>query len=104
MIVKVRSHRKGAIRYIFDNGNEVSIIFGAGTYSDLNDSDWETRTDSTQIESTTVEIMVDGSKKFIKWFEKNYEYNPAACIEAKEIPKILKKADSKVYKKETQNA
>lgn len=96
MIIAIASHRKGATRYKFDNGNEVSIVFGAGTYTELNDTDWETRTDSSLIESKDVEIMVDG-KAFEKWFDRKYDGNPAGYIPVSEIPKILKRADSKVY-------
>lgn len=99
MITELISHRKGAVRYIFDNGNEVSIVFGAGTYTDNYDLDLDYWRNNEQVKSKTVEIMPNGHPAFVRWMERNYEcYDVAGYVPVADIPKILKRADSRAYK------
>lgn len=99
MITRVESHRKAAVKYIFDNGNEVSIVFGWGTHSD-NQYDVHTFADEPyRYESTTVEIMVFGDDSFVNWFKEKYDGNPGGCIPVSEIPTILQRADGRVTKR-----
>jgi len=107
MIIKIVSHRKAATRFIFDNGNEVSMIFGDMTYSDNYDL-WKKHPDALNraddevglLESTTVEIMFSGNEAFVKRMNKLYDGDGSVCgyVPVSEIPKILKAADSRVYK------
>ena len=97
MIIKVSSHKKAAICYWFDNGNSVSIVFGAYTYSD-NYNSWKADKQPDILESTTVEIMPSGNASFIKWVEKKYDgMDVVGYVPVSEIPKIVKRADSRVY-------
>lgn len=122
MIVEISSHKRAAVRFLFDNGNEVSIVWGGGTYSENHDDYTEilppgiesdeayeamrllqppdkppTRYGDT-VSSRTVEIMVTGHIKFVEWFEAQYDQNPAGYVDTKEIPLILAHADSRKYK------
>ncbi|HEU5384210.1 MAG TPA: hypothetical protein VFV38_53130, partial [Ktedonobacteraceae bacterium] len=117
MITQVQSHQKAAVRYLFDNGNEVSIIFGvlahADNYQDVKKSIADLlQVDAKKIhsmtdllhepdcyESATVEIMVCGNKSFIKWFEEKYRSNPGWYIPVSEILTILQRADDRVAKR-----
>jgi hypothetical protein len=110
MIVKVISHKKGATKYYFDNGNVVSIIFGLMTYSDNHDIDLFGRTSlednlkkdydrTTPLESTTVEVMVWGDPTFEEWFDNRFNGgNPAGYIPVNNIIEILGEAGSRMYK------
>jgi hypothetical protein len=49
----ISSHVKGAVRFHFDNGVELSVIFYPGTYSDGKNTDGK-------ITANTVEIMITG--------------------------------------------
>lgn len=123
MIVKVSSHKRAAVRFLFDNGNEVSVIWGGGTYSDNHDNFGESLPstvveemrsklspdssmlrgyvpDRMPVSSETVEIMVEGNEKFIEWFEKQYKQNPGGYILTNHIPRILNEADKKKYVEE----
>lgn len=115
MITQVKSHQKAAVRYLFDNGNEVSIIFGvlahADNYQDVEKGMADLRhalADADNIhsmtdllhepdcyESTTVEIEVSGDDAFVDWFRKKYHGNPGGYIPVSEIPAILRRADSR---------
>jgi hypothetical protein len=100
VIIKVSSHRKAAVCYWFDNGNTVSIIFGAGTYCDNYEMDYALRNDPSLIDSKTVEILPGGNESFIRWMEKKYDgVDVCGYVPVEEIPAILKRADSRYYKK-----
>lgn len=96
MVIEVISHKQAAMRYIFDNGNDVSIIFGPYTYSDNHDLS-PFREAFEVLRAEKVEIMVDGKAAFVKWFERKYGDNPGGYIPVADIPAILKIADSRVY-------
>lgn len=122
MITQVQSHQKAAVRYLFDNGNEVSIIFNvlahADNYRDAREvladihharPDTATSRSMTDFlnepdyyESATVEIMVFGNESFIKWFEAKYRGNPGWYIPVSEILPILERADERVTKRRHQ--
>lgn len=99
MITKVSSHRKANVVYWFDNGNNVRIVFGPGSYSENYEVGYEARLDSN-LESETVEIHVTGDA-FIRWMDRRYAgpgaYGIYSYIPVCEIPLILKRADSRQY-------
>lgn len=95
------------MRYEFDNGNVVSMVWGCGSYSDNNMDRGELdimlgKSKGEQgfytYKSKTVEIMVwnekdENNNVFSNWLEKQYESNPAAYVEVKNIPSILEHAE-----------
>jgi hypothetical protein len=122
MITQVQSHQKAAVRYLFDNGNEVSIVFNvlahADNYRDAREvladirhalPDAANRGSMTDFlnepdryESATVEIMAFGNESFIKWFAAKYRGNPGYYIPVSEILPILQRADEQVTKRRQQ--
>ncbi len=99
MITKVESFRKATIRYYFDNGNALSIIFGPYSYTDNYDNVLQPRSDESPISSTTVEIKPEGNKSFIRWMENEYDgVDVCGYVPVSELPYIMKRADSKAYK------
>ncbi|MBS4040386.1 MAG: hypothetical protein KGZ81_07265 [Flavobacteriales bacterium] len=110
MITTISSHKRAATMYSFDNGNQVSIVFGGGSYSDNHERLSEIHESLTNhdgsppisaeatVESKTVEIMVFGHHKFEDWFIQQYDNNPAGYISVEAIPLILAQADSRKYK------
>lgn len=100
-LTSLKSHCKGATRYIFDNGNEVSVVFGAHSYTPNHDLPRETKYDGvTTYESNEVEIMVSGDK-FVNWFVRQYDGNPAGYLSLDDMQKVLKKADSRLYARQS---
>lgn len=101
MITQVVSHKQGAVRYIFDNGNEVSITFAEYSYSDNYELGRLPIPEYGRIlSSSTVEIMPEGHPAFVRWMENKYEGDlVVGYVPVSEIPAILKRADSRIYKK-----
>lgn len=111
MIVKIGSHKRAATKFYFDNGNEVSMIWGWGSYTenhskyemmgfpgeDAMRKSYENRGGvieiGDQVSSSTVEIMVDGTSEFVEWFTYAYENNPKGNIPVSQIPLIIAQAD-----------
>jgi hypothetical protein len=102
MITKVSCGRSGQIVYHFDNGNEVSILWAWGSYSDNHINaltpNYRERMLADDWESTTVEVYSMGkdTNGFTKYLEKTYGDNPAAFVSVADIPAILKRADKKL--------
>ncbi len=100
MITKISNGRGGQAVFTFSNGNEVSILWAWGSYSDnhmgligsydidecLRRQDWE----STRVE---VYSMGKDTNGFTKYLERKYGQNPAGYVPVDDIPAILKRAD-----------
>lgn len=76
-----RTHNK--LHFTFPNGNSISTIWGAGTYSDNHEFYDESKTDILErtgygkfMESDTCEIMIlNAPEKLIKKIHKKYNYS-----------------------------
>ena len=89
------SWRVGRFHLNFPNGNQISTVFGDGTYSDNHDSNAETdyllkRTAEMPVfDSQTVEIMFSCGKKLEKKILKKYNEGSQDPIGYLEMPQWL---------------
>lgn len=74
----IDNFRHNAIKFHFDNGNNIDAIFGYGTYSDNYDMDDCPGLEAFQTfrKSTTVEVMFNCSEKLKEEIEKEYGEQP----------------------------
>ena len=69
-----KNWRHNAIHLTFPNGNGISVVWGAGSYSDNHDT-WECNDFQNFMESDTVEIMIlNAPDKLYKEIRKKYEF------------------------------
>lgn len=94
------SSQKGKFQIKFSNGVGVSVIWGAGSYSDNHDAFMkdgqldQTKlmgTDLEPCESTTAEVMitVDPSGKAVRFIEAHHGQNPAGYLTPEQVIDIL---------------
>lgn len=90
MLVRIESRRPAQMIYHFDNGVSLSMIWGAGSYTENHmKRDFE----SSEFVSETVEIYSNGAQHYIDtWLNQEYGGNPAS-VPVRDIPKILEIAD-----------
>lgn len=100
MITKISNFRGGQVVFDFSNGNQVSILWGWGSYSDnhmsiLEEYDMDKVFKQSSWTSTRVEVYSMGTDTngFTKWLERKYGDNPAGYVDVNDIPAILKRAD-----------
>lgn len=86
-IVKISCFRPGQARYVFENGEEVSMIWGYGSYTE-NHFPKSKKFDDQEWESTTVEIWGE-TPSVREYLEKKYGSWPTSQTPVDDIPEIL---------------
>jgi len=65
-------HKNNGFRLNFPNGNSLSTVWEATTYSDNNESAWSETENGKKLSSNTVETMPECSDKVLKMLEEAF--------------------------------
>lgn len=87
-VILIDSIRCGKVALTFENGERLSIVWDACTYSD-NQNDIKGILSDKPWASTTVEIFGAEGEQINKYLEEKYGQAPAPHVPVNDIPKII---------------
>lgn len=87
-VILIDSAQCGKVALTFDNGERLSIVWDACTYSD-NQNDYKGLLENKPWASTTVEVYGADGEQINKYLEERYGQAPAPHVPVYDIPKII---------------